>query len=98
MLPDIPLLQGAGCPACLQLLFRRSDIACQSESGEPADHIPANIDLPPSTPKPRCVRIRVVILMPVLAPGTELQRSKPPDIAAGISALRQVRCHVQQAI
>src|SRR5215469_17574118 len=73
-------------------------MACQSEFFEPADHIPANIDLPPSAPKPRRVLIRVVILMPVLAPGPELQRSQPPDIPAGVNSLWQSRCHVQQAI
>src|SRR5215471_8732701 len=98
MLPDILLLQGAGCPAGLQLLPRRSDIACESESFEPADHIPANIDLPPSAPKPRRICIRVVILMPVLSPGPELQRSQPPDVAAGINPFGQVRSQVQQAI
>src|SRR5262245_56191241 len=73
-------------------------MACQSEFVEPADHIPANIDLPPPAPKPRCVWIRVWILMPVLSPGPELQRSQPPDVPAGINPFGQFRCYVQQAI
>src|SRR5262249_28339997 len=82
----------------LQLFFRRSDIACESESFESADHIPANIDLPPSAPEPCRVCIRVVILMPVLSPGSELQWSQPPDVAAGISAFWQAGSQVQEAI
>ena len=52
---------------------------------EHPDEIPANVRLPPAQAQARRSGMRVMILMPVFAPGRELKRAEPPDVFAGIA-------------
>src|SRR5919197_2311214 len=42
--------------------------------------------------------MRMMISVPVFAPGRDLQRSQPPDVLAGIHAFRKTRFEMKQAV
>jgi len=52
---------------------------------EHPDKIPANVRLPPTQPQARRAGMRVVILMPIFAPGRKLKGAEPPNVFAGIA-------------
>src|SRR6266404_2549802 len=57
----------------------------QANGFEHPDEIPADIGLIPAEAKARGTGVRVMVLVPVLAPGGQLERAKPPDVHAGIA-------------
>src|SRR6185295_11215538 len=61
------------------------------------DEVPAHIYLPPFQAKSRRIRVPVVISMPVLAPGRELQRTEPPQVLGRFAVLAKFS-HVGDAI
>src|SRR5205814_4938527 len=74
------------------------DVLRQSDRFQAADGIPAKIDLPPMPAEARGRRMRMMIPVPVLAPGGYLQRSQPPDILAGIHAFGKTGFEVKDAV
>ena len=78
--------------------FLSSYIARKPHQLEPANHVPADIDLPPMTAEARRSRTSVMIAVPVLAPRCDLQRAEPPDVLAGIDAFRRSGFQVQKTI
>src|SRR6266850_1156538 len=57
----------------------------QADGFEHPDEIPANVGLVPAKAKARGTSVRVMVLVPVLAPGGQLERAEPPDVHAGIA-------------
>src|SRR5882672_5064394 len=49
------------------------------------DEIPADVRLIPAQAETRGAGVRVMILVPVLAPGGQLERAEPPDVHAGVA-------------
>src|SRR5215213_1953780 len=82
----------------LEKITRRSYIGRKLQRLESPDYVPPEIDLPPPATEPRRVRIRVVVPVPVLPPRAQLQGAEPPDVPAGVDAVRQVGRHMQQAV
>ena len=82
----------------LDNIFGWPDITCQPQGFEATDDIPTDVNLPPAATEARRVGVGVVIAVPVLSPGAELQRPEPPDVSARVYAFGQARRHVQQAI
>src|SRR5579859_1344407 len=73
----------------------------QAHGFQKADEIPANVGLIPAKPQARRAGVRVMILVPILAPSRQLQWAEPPDVDAGIPALfrfAEVRQAVHQAL
>src|SRR5262245_45157667 len=76
----------------------RSHIRSKSYRPKTANHIPADIDLPPVAAETRRSRTSVMIAVPVFAPCRYLERAKPPDVLAGIDTFRGSRFQVQKAV
>src|SRR5438105_11517628 len=74
------------------------DVLRQPDRFQPADDIPADIDLPPFPAEARRRRMRMMIPVPVLTPGGHLQGSQPPDVLAGIHTFRKTGFEMEQAI
>src|SRR5947207_13626925 len=62
----------------------------QSDGLEHPDEIPADVGLIPAKAKSRGTGVRVMVLMPVLAPRAQLERAKPPDVHAGSAFLDMI--------
>src|SRR5208282_5442074 len=71
-------------------------IAGQAHQFHQVNEVPAHIRLPPPQPQARGPGMRVVVAVPVLAPGRQLQRPQPPDVPAGVSFFRVIQ--VRQAV
>ena len=72
----------------------------EADGFEQPDEIPADVRLIPAQSEARRARVRMVILVPVLAPGGQLERAKPPNINAGIAFgfVPKMRKAVHQAL
>jgi len=72
----------------------------QANGFQHPDEIPADVGLIPAKAEARGTGVRVMILMPVLAPGSQLERPEPPNIHAGIAFFDvvEVREAVHQAL
>src|SRR5260370_29615886 len=57
----------------------------QARGFEHPDEIPADVSLIPAKAEARGTRVCVMVLVPVLAPRCQLERTQPPDIHAGIA-------------
>jgi len=51
----------------------------QADGLQHPDEIPADVGLIPAQAKARGTGVRVMILVPVLAPGAQLERAEPPN-------------------
>ena len=71
---------------------------CKPKNSKSPNGVPAQIDLPPFSAKAGRVSIRVVILMPILAPCPELERTQPPDVPARVDPFRQAGSHMEKAV
>src|SRR5204863_3968866 len=75
-----------------------TNIRCEPYSAQCANHIPAQIHLPPVAAEAgrggRCVMVAV----PVLSPCSELERAEPPDVLAGIDSFRKSRLQMQKTV
>jgi hypothetical protein len=49
------------------------------------DEIPADVGLIPAQAEARGARVRVMVPVPVLAPGRQLEGAQPPDVHAGVA-------------
>src|SRR5436190_24263877 len=56
------------------------DVVGEPDLLERPDEVPAHVDLPPFQTEPSRVGEPMVISVPVLPPGRELQRAKPPQV------------------
>src|SRR6266704_1387005 len=67
---------------------------------EHPDEIPADVGLIPAEAQARGTGVRVMVLVPVLAPRCQLERAEPPDIHAGIAFFDMVEMReaVHQAL
>lgn len=72
----------------------------QANGLEHPDEIPADVGLIPAEAKARGTGMRVMVFVPVLTPGGQLERAKPPDVHAGIAFfdLLQVREAVYETL
>src|SRR5438445_8463072 len=72
----------------------------QADSFEHPDEVPADIGLIPAKAETRGTCVRVMILVPVLSPGRQLEWAKPPHVHAGIAFFNmvEVRETVHQAL
>src|SRR5882762_2121300 len=57
----------------------------QADGFKHPDEVPADVGLVPAKAEARGARVRVMILVPVLAPGRQLEGAEPPDIHAGVA-------------
>ena len=64
---------------------------------ERPDEVPAHVNLPPFQAESSRIGEPVVISVPVLAPGRELQRAEPPQVL-GRSPFSSSFAHVRDAI
>src|ERR1700722_5880177 len=48
------------------------------------NEIPADICLPPAQAEARGARVRMMVGVPILSPGGDLERTQPPHVHAGI--------------
>jgi hypothetical protein len=56
----------------------------QANALERPDEVPADIRLPPAQAEARRAGVRMMICVPILAPGGNLERTKPPHVHAGV--------------
>src|SRR6266404_6622246 len=72
----------------------------QADGLEHPDEIPADVRLIPAQAEARGAGVRVMILVPVLAPGRQLEGPEPPDVHAGVALFDfvEVREAVHQAL
>ena len=79
---------------------RALDGVGQANGFKHPDEIPADVGLIPAKTEARGTGVRVMVLVPVLAPRGQLERAKPPDVHAGIAFLDffQVREAVHQTL
>src|SRR6267154_5943907 len=72
----------------------------QADGFKHPDEIPADVGLVPAKAKARGTSVRVMVLVPVLAPGGQLERAEPPDVHAGIAFFDMVEMReaVHQAL
>src|SRR5438067_871229 len=75
-----------------------TDVFCEGNRAQCANHIPAHIDLPPMAAEAgrrgRCVMVSV----PVFSPGRQLKRTEPPDVLAGIHTFSKSRLQMQKTV
>src|SRR6266481_9181141 len=57
----------------------------QADGFEHPDEIPADVGLIPAQAEACGAGVRVMILVPVLAPGSQLEGTEPPDVHAGVA-------------
>src|SRR5690348_5210931 len=79
---------------------RALDGVGQANGFQHPDEIPADVGLIPAKAEASGTCVRVMILVPVLAPGRQLEWSEPPDVHAGIAFfdMVEVREAVHQAL
>ena len=75
-----------------------SNVCRESYRLKTPNHIPADIDLPPVAAEAGRSRTRVMITVPVFAPGRYLKRAKPPNVLAGIDAFGRSGFQVKKAV
>ena len=56
----------------------------QADTLKRPDEVPADIRLPPAQAEARRAGVRVMVRVPILAPSSDLERTKPPYVHAGI--------------
>jgi hypothetical protein len=59
----------------------------EANSFQHPDEVPTDVGLIPVQAEPRRASVRVMVLVPVLSPGSQLKGAEPPDIDAGIAFL-----------
>src|SRR5882724_6115969 len=57
----------------------------EADGFEHPDEVPADVGLIPAQAEARGAGVRVMILVPVLAPGRQLEGPEPPDVHAGVA-------------
>lgn len=70
----------------------------ESQGLQRANHVPADVDLPPVTAEAGGGGAGVMVAVPVFAPGGELEWAKPPDVLARVDALGESGFQVQKAV
>src|SRR6266850_2252453 len=72
----------------------------KADGFEHPDEIPADVCLIPAQAEARGARVRVMIFVPVLAPGGQLEGAEPPNVHAGVALFDfvEVREAVHQAL
>src|SRR5712692_9063181 len=72
----------------------------QADGLQHPDDIPADVGLIPTQAKTGGTGVGVMILVPILAPGAQLERPKPPKVDAGIAlfGFPQMREAVHKAL
>src|SRR5712692_7018684 len=84
----------------IEPIERALDAVSQAEPLKRPDEIPADVRLPPTQAEARRPRVRVMILVPILAPSGELEWAEPPNIHTGVAFLgvTQMREAVHEAL
>ena len=73
-------------------------VRCEPDATQRPNNRPADINLPPTLAETGRCWLGVMIAVPVLTPRSELERTEPPDVLAGIRAVRKPGLQMQQTV
>src|SRR5207244_8327792 len=73
-------------------------VGCEADRAQCADHVPAQINLPPAAAEAGRGGICVMVAVPVLSPCGQLERAEPPYVLAGIHSFGKSWLQMQETV